>query len=173
MEIEPDMDFWNLFSNSHIAAFQLMDIDFFDGIEELQTYLDKKSINDQLSTDEKKQLNYIIQNMRAVQCMFDDHRDVFCKMESRFLNLTVRSVGEMEDLGMKLGHFEINYHTDSYSEKITETLAPLEAKDNLLNVYMINPEYYFKVSGYLGELFESVREWWRMSNDADRRYSLS
>lgn len=140
MEIKPNTDFWNLFANSHIAAFQLMNIGFFDGIEELQAYLDKKSINDQLSTDEKKQLNYIIQNMRAVQCMFDDHRDMLCKMESRFLNLLVRSVGEMEDLGVKLGHFEIHYHTDSYSEKITDILAPLEVKDNLLDVYVINPE---------------------------------
>jgi hypothetical protein len=173
MEIEPDIDFWNLFSNSHIAAFQLMNIGFFDGIEELQAYLDKKSINDQLSTAEKKQLNYIIQNMRAVQCMFDDHRDVFCKMETRFLNLTIRLVGKMENLGMKLGNFEISYHTDSYSEKITDVLAPLEAEEKLLDVYMINPEYYYKVSGYLGELFESVREWWKMSNDMDCRYSLS
>jgi len=173
MEIEPDIDFWNLFSNSHIAAFQLMNIGFFDGIEELQAYLDKKSINDQLSTAEKKQLNYIIQNMRAVQCMFDDHRDVLCKMETRFLNLTIRLVGKMENLGMKLGNFEISYHTDSYSEKITDVLAPLEAEEKLLDVYMINPEYYYKVSGYLGELFESVREWWKMSNDMDCRYSLS
>lgn len=96
--------------------------------------------------------------MRAVQCMFDDHRDMLCKMESRFLHLLVRSVGEMEDLGVKLGHLEIHYHTDSYSEKITDILAPLEVKDNLLDVYVINPEYYYKVSGYLGELFESVRE---------------
>ena len=173
MEIEPGPDFWNLFSNSHIAAFQLMNIDFFGGIEELQTCFDKKSINDQLSTDEKKQLNYIIQNMRAVQCLFNDHRDVFCKIESRFLNLTVRSIGEKEDLGVKLGCFEIHYHTDSYSVKITEVLAPMEAKDNLLDIYMINQDYYYKVSGYLGELFESVREWWKLSNCSDGCFSLS
>jgi len=28
-------------------------------MDEVQSYLDKKSINDQLSTDEKRQLNYI------------------------------------------------------------------------------------------------------------------
>ena len=28
---------------------------------------------------------------------------------------------------------------------------------------MINPDYYFKVTGYVGELFHSVRAWWELS----------
>jgi len=28
---------------------------------------------------------------------------------------------------------------------------------------MINPDYYFKVTGYVGELFHSVRAWWKLS----------
>ena len=46
---------------------------------------------------------------------------------------------------------------------MTETIAPMEKQDNLLDVYMINPDYYFKVTGYVGELFHSVRAWWELS----------
>lgn len=46
---------------------------------------------------------------------------------------------------------------------MTETIAPMEMQDNLLDVYMINPDYYFKVTGYVGELFHSVRAWWELS----------
>ena len=52
-----------------------------------------------------------------------------------------------------------------------ELMAPLteydqayaQMQDNLLDVYMINPDYYFKVTGYVGELFHSVRAWWELS----------
>ena len=162
--INPDTDFWEMFSESYIAAFQLMRINFNDGMDEIQSYLDKKSINDQLSTDEKRQLNYIIQNMRAVESVFDKNHDIFLKVEkARFCNLEVKCVREFEKNGLQLGHFEIYYATESYREKMTETIAPMEMQDNLLDVYMINPDYYFKVTGYVGELFHSVRAWWELS----------
>ena len=75
--IDPDTDFREMFSESYIAAFQLMRINFNDGMDEIQSYLDKKSINDQLSTNEKRQLNFIIQNMRAVESVFDKYHDIF------------------------------------------------------------------------------------------------
>ena len=162
--INPDTDFWEMFSESYIAAFQLMRINFNDGMDEIQSYLDKKSINDQLSTDEKRQLNFIIQNMRAVELVFDKKHDIFLKVEkARFCNLEVKCVREFEQNGLQLGHFEIYYATESYREKMTETIAPMEMQDNLLDVYMINPDYYFKVTGYVGELFHSVRAWWELS----------
>lgn len=162
--INPDTDFWKMFSESYIAAFQLMRINFNDGLDEIQSYLDKKSINDQLSTDEKRQLNYIIQNMRAVESVFDKYPDIFVKVEkARFCNLEVKCVREFEQNGLQLGHFEIYNATESYREKMTETIAPMEMQGNLLDVYMINPDYYFKVTGYVGELFHSVRAWWELS----------
>ena len=141
-----------------------MRINFNDGMDEIQSYLDKKSINDQLSTDEKRQLNYIIQSMRAVESVFDKYHDIFVKVEkARLCNLEVKCVREFEQNGLQLGHFEFYYATESYREKMTETIAPMEMQDNLLDVYMINPDYYFKVTGYVGELFHSVRAWWELS----------
>ena len=68
-----------------------------------------------------------------------------------------------EQNGLQLGHFEIYYAAESYREKMTETIAPMEMQDNLLYVYMINLDYYFKVTGYVGELFHSIRAWWELS----------
>ena len=163
-EINPDVDFLEMFSESYISAFQLRGINFSDGIEDIQSCLDKKSINDQLSTDEKRQLNYIIQNMRAVASVFDKYHDIFVRIEdARFRNLEVKCVNTVEHGSMKLGLFEIYYVTESYREKMTETVAPMELQDNLLDVFMINPDYYFKITGYVGELFHSVTAWWRLS----------
>ena len=163
--INPDTDFWEMFSESYIAFFQLMRINFCDGLDEFQSYLDKKSINDQLSTDEKRQLNYIIQNMRAMESVFEKYHDIFGKVENaRFCNLEVKCINEFERSGVKLGLFDIYYVTESYSEKMTEIIAPMEMKGNLLDVYMINPDYYFKITGYVGELFHSVKAWWKLSN---------
>ena len=119
-----------------------------------------------MSTDEKRQLNYIIQNMRAVESVLENHHDIFGNVkDARFQNLEVNLVREFEERGLKLGHFEIYYATESYREKMTETIAPMEMKDNLLDVFIINPDYYYKLTGYIGELFNSVRTWWEMSND--------
>ena len=162
--INPDTDFWEMFADSYMAAFQLMRINFNDGMDDIQSCLDKKSINDQLSKDEKRQLNYIIQNMRAVGSVFEKYHDIFVKIENaRFCNLEVKCIKEFERSGVKLGHFEIYYAIESYREKMTETIAPLEMQEHLLDVYMINPDYYYKLTGYVGELFHSIRAWWELS----------
>lgn len=80
------------------------------------------------------------------------------------MNLRVEQLRAFEENGVKLGLFKIVYEKDSYIEEITETIAPREMKDHLLDVYMINPDYYFKMTGYLGELFVLVREWWKLSS---------
>ena len=57
------------------------------------------------------------------------------------------------------------YEKDDYQEEISRFVPPEKAKDNLLAVFLINPEYYFKMSGYLGELLNLVREWWQVSGN--------
>ena len=164
-QINPNIDFWDMFSESYIAAFQLMRIDFYKSIEQLQKCIDRKTINDQLSTEEKRQLAEIIADMRAVEAVVEDHRDIFSSDKAyHFQNLEVDLQNSFDDHGLKVGHFAIIYNDGKYKEVVTETLAPVEAKDMLLGVYMINPDYYYKLTGYLGDLFDNVVEWWKMTN---------
>lgn len=84
-------------------------------MDEIQSYLDKKSINDQLSTDEKRQLNYIIQNMRAVESVFDKYHDIFFKVEKvRLCNLEVKCVREFEQ---NVTEGQVPRHLDDYQKK--------------------------------------------------------
>lgn len=163
-ELDLDADLGVLFGNSYMAAFQLMQIDFDSGVEELQDCIDRKSINDQLSIGEKKQLAEIVATMRAVKSVFDEHHDIFAKIEDcQMKNLEVKFMEKFDHQGVKLGNFMVCYNDGDYSEPITETIAPLEVKDNLLDVVMINPEYHFKLAGYLGGLVSQVCAWWKLS----------
>lgn len=163
-ELDLDIDLEMMFGYSYMAAFQLMRIDFERGIEKLQDCIDRKSINDQLSTEEKKQLAEIVANMRAVQSVFDEHHDIIAKIDCQMKNLEIKFMEKFDHQGVKLGTFMVCYNDGDYSEPITETIAPLEVKDNLLDVVMINPEYHFKLAGYLGGLVSQVNEWWRLSS---------
>lgn len=70
-----------------------------------------------MSTDKKRQINHIIQNMRVVASVFEDHHDIFEMVEDgRSRNLEVNLVREFENRGLKEGHFEIYYTTDLYRE---------------------------------------------------------
>lgn len=165
-DINPDLDFWKMFSGSYMAAFQLMSIDFYDSIDALHGIIDRKTINDQLSKEEKRLLTEIVASMRAIQSVIEDHSDMFCFVdECRLVNLKAEQIRAFEENGVELGLFKIVYEKDSYIEEITETIVPREMKDHLLDVYMINPDYYFKMTGYLGELFVLVREWWKLSSE--------
>lgn len=164
-EMDLDIDLEVMFGYSYMAAFQLMRINFYRGIEELHDCIDRKSINDQLSLEEKKQLAEIIANMRAVQSVFDDHHDIFAKIEDcQMKNIEVKLMEKFDHHGVELGNFMVCYNDGDYSEPITETIAPLEAKDNLLDVVMIDPEYHYKLAEYLGGLVSQVNEWWRLSS---------
>ena len=165
-EIEPDYDFWDMFRESYIATFQLMRIDFYDGIDQLQGYIDRTSINNQLTIDEKRLLSEIISNMRALQCVLEDHHDIFtCVEEAQFKNIEVKLLESFEEHGKRIGHYAIWYNDGEYSELITDTLAPIEYEDMLLDVMMITPGYYFKLTGYMGELFRNVVLWWNMTSE--------
>lgn len=165
-EIEPDYDFWEMFRESYIATFQLMRIDFYDGIDQLQGYIDRTSINNQLTIDEKRLLSEIISNMRALQCVLEDHHDIFtCVEEAQFKNIEVKLLESFEKHGKRIGHYAIWYNDGEYSELITDTLAPIEYEDMLLDVMMITPGYYYKLTGYMGELFRNVVLWWNMTSE--------
>ena len=106
---------------------------------------------------------------RTVQSVFDDHHDIFEKAKDCHLkNLEVKLMEEFDQQGLKLGLFLVYYNDGEYSAAITDTIAPLEAKEYLLDVLMINPDYYYKLTGCLGELFNQVKEWWKLSSPNDR-----
>ena len=164
-QMNPDLDFAELFGDSYIAGFQLMGLDFSEGIAELQLYIDRKSINDQLSTDEKRQLNEIIANMRALQSMLENNTGLFTKVpECFFKNLEIKQERLFTDHGRKIGEYAIVYNDGEYNEVITGLIAPVKTKDKLLDVFLIMPEYIFKLTGYLGALFDSVVEWWKITS---------
>lgn len=164
-QIIPERDFVGLFGVCYLAGFQLLGLDFYEGIGELQQYIDRKSINDQLTKDEKFQLNEIIANMRAVQAMLDDNPGVLGKVEDGcFNNIEIIQERAFIDHGRKIGEFSLVYNDGEYKEVIVGFMAPVKAKNELLSVFQIMPEYYFKLTGYLGGLFYSVVQWWKMTS---------
>ena len=113
--INPDIDFWEMFSESYMAAFQLMRIDFYDSIEVLHRIIDRRTINDQLSKEEKRLLTEIIASMRAIQSIIEDYSDIFGPVDCKFKNLKVEQERTFEENGIKLGYYKIipkirNYH---------------------------------------------------------------
>lgn len=163
-QINTFLDSWQMFEDNFIAAFQLMRIDFFEGIEELQECVDRKSINDQLSTEEKRQLTEIIADMRALQAVFEDHHNIFCLVDDcHFKNLETKLLRSFEDHGEIIGDFQIIYNDGHYSEVVTETFAPIDSESTLLKVMKLNPDYYYKLTGYMGVLINNVVAWWKMT----------
>lgn len=45
---------------------------------------------------------------------------------------------------------------------------PVAMKKNLLDVVHVNEEYYFKLTGYLGEVFNLVKEWRELSSNDEQ-----
>lgn len=161
----PDIDFWEMFAESYIAGFQIMDIDFFHSVEEIDKIVDANRISQQLSVEEKRLLTDLCQSMRALGGMIEDHDDMLCIAKNvHFENLTVKSLNHFKREGIEYGHYQIAYKTDDYEENVTDVLTlPTLYAPNLLDVVYINKEYYFKLTGYLGEVFNLVKEWWDLS----------
>lgn len=163
-DMDPDYDFHILFSAAYIADFQSKALNFGNAVASIQECIDKNSINEQLSVAEKRHLSYIIQQLRAVQAVFEDHRDIFLRIENcTFDNLRIQCEKQFGNRGAEFGVFGIVYDDGQYSEEITQVAAPVRMASRLLDVYKINPEYYYKLTCYLGDLLSLVREWWDLS----------
>ena len=119
------------------------------------------NVSSVLDTNDGNRIIKLVCNKRGGK-----HSDIICKLDGvQFENLKVLQERSFKDKGVKLGLFRIMYEKDGYQEEISRFVAPEKAKDNLLAVFLINPEYYFKMSGYLGELLNLVREWWQVSGN--------
>ena len=168
--IVPDFHFWQLFHEANIAGFQLMGIDFYDSIEKLEACVDKMSINQQLTVDERRIIANMKQAMRALQAMIEDHGDIFTKVNAKFENIVVEKGHNFRRDGLEIGTYQIVYKVEDYEESITGILTlPIAYEDNLLDMWRINEDYYFKFTGYLGMVFNCVKEWWEVSNDDARK----
>ena len=163
--ISPDYDFWTLFDEAYVAGFQIMGIDFYDSIEKIEACVDKTSINQQLSVEEKRALSNLKQAMRALQAMIEDHSDIYTKVNARFENIVVEKGQQYRKDGMEMGTYQIVYVNGDYKKPIIEILTlPTAYEGNLLDMWRVKKEYYFKLTGYLGEVFNCVKDWWSVSN---------
>lgn len=161
----PDIDFWEMFSEAYIAGFQIMGMDFFHSVEEIDKIVDANRVSQQLSVEEKRLLADLCQSMRALGGVIEDHDDIFCiAPNTHFGNIEVKSLNHFKREGIDYGHYQIAYKTKDYEENLTDVLTlPTSFASNLLDVVYINEEYYFKLTGYLGEVFNLVKEWWEVS----------
>ena len=106
------------------------------------------------------------QAMRALQAMIEDHGDIFTKVDARFENIVVEKGQYFRRDGIEIGTYQIVYKVEDYEESITDILTlPIAYEDNLLAMWRVNEDYYFKLTGYLGMVFNSVKEWWEVSQD--------
>lgn len=162
-EIKSDKDVRKMLKDSYIAAFQLKELDLNKGICQLQEYI--KGVNAQLSTDEKRHFAEIIDNVRTLQTMLDDLKDILCKnVDLYFENIDDSIIEPYEEHGKEMGYFLIDYYDGVRSESITVVDVPLEECENLLDVYTLNPDYYTLLAGNMWTLISSVVKWWGMTS---------
>ena len=160
-DINPDFDFWELFADAHIAGFQIMGIEFFDSVEKIEKCFNQMHVSQQLSVDERRMLANICMALRALGGTIEDHEDMLIiDTEAHFENVYVEEYGKFEKEGIPMGAYQVVYKDGDYEENLTEVITiPVAMKKNLLDVVHVNREYYFKLTGYLGEVFNLVKEW--------------
>lgn len=169
-DINSDFDFWELFADAHIAGFQIMGIEFFDSVEKIEKCFNQMHVSQQLSVDERRMLANICMALRALGGTIEDHEDMLIiDTEAHFENVYVEEYGKFEKEGIPMGAYRVVYKDGDYEENLTEvTTIPVAMKKNLLDVVHVNREYYFKLTGYLGEVFNLVKEWRELSSKGHR-----
>lgn len=158
-----EYDISKIIADAFLVSFQIIDIEFRSCVEQIKDVLNQNTINEQLCVDERKQINYIIQNLRALQTLLDDHKWIFVPTDLKFKHLFWERLEVIHENEYELGKYAILYKDNKYSQIIGEILAPLELEEHLLDVWIVNPDFHYKLSGHLSELIASISQWWHIS----------
>lgn len=78
-------------------------------------------------------------------------------------------MGNSRKKAFRWGHIRWCNKDGDYEENLTEVITiPVAMKKNLLDVIHVNREYYFKLTGYLGVVFNLVKEWRELSSNDEQ-----
>ncbi|WNK20123.1 hypothetical protein P1P91_00025 [Halomonas piscis] len=147
--------------DARYLGFQLRDLSVEEESNDFQALLVNSFIMDRLDDDKTRVIIHLVQTVKMLQSFLSLHHDVFVRSSIRIHGL------QIDEVSAGLAALVLNPGDDSETESEVLDIAlvdPGQKHEELLKVFVVNPDYYTVLSDHINDVIEAMRQW-KMSAD--------
>lgn len=143
-------------------GFQLGDLSVEEESNDLQVLLANSFIMERLDDDKTRIIIHLVKTVKLLQSFLSLHHDVFVRSSIRIHDFQL----DADSTGLAAFLFRPEGDSKAKSEVLDMALVdPDMNPEDLLVVFVVNPDYYTVLSDHIIDVIEAMRQW-RMSTDS-------
>ena len=147
--------------DARYLGFQLGDLSVEEESNDLQELLGNSFIMERLDDDKTRVIIHLVQTVKMLQSFLSLHHDVFVPSSIRIHGLKIKQHAS----GVAELVFTPSGSSVSEPEILDINLAnPAMSQEDLLAVFVVNPDYYTVLTDHINDVIEAMRQW-RKSSD--------
>jgi len=148
-------------ADARYLGFQLRDLSVEVESNDLQSLLVNSFIMNRLDDDKTRVIIHLVQTVKMLQSFLSLHHDVFVRSSIRIHGLHV------DEYSTGLAALVFNPDDDSEANSEVLDLTPVDPgqkHEELLKVFVVNPDYYTILSDKINDVIEAMRQWKRVAD---------
>lgn len=144
-------------TDARYLGYQLRDINIEGESSDLQALLANSFIMDRVDDNKTRIIINLVKSVKMLHSFLELHHDVFVRSSIRIHGLELQN--------MDAGIIALVYAPeDSPAEEEAQVFDinvfdPALSQENLLSVYVVNPDYYAVLSDHINDVLDWIRQW--------------
>lgn len=143
--------------DARYLSYQLIDLDVHTNLQKLESLLNNSFIMERLDDEKTQIIVHLVEAMKMLESFLQNHDDLFLKTSISIQGFDI----QVEDENIyNIFYVEKDKKTTSYEQQLDSKLlmSSFDKKD-LLNVYIVNPDYCIIFGDLVQEVLSCVKDW--------------
>jgi hypothetical protein len=143
--------------DARYLSYQLIDLEVHTNLQKLESLLNNSFIMERLDDEKTQIIVHLVEAMKMLESFLQNHDDLFLRTSIRIEGFDIK----VEDENIyNLFYVEKDKKTTSYEQQLdSKLLMDSFDKKDLLNVYIVNPDYYIIFGDLVQEVLSCVKDW--------------
>lgn len=150
-------------------GYQICDVQFEDAIHRLDELIKSSFITKRMDDEENSVIIHLLEALRMVHSFVELHRrDLFLRTDITVQGFAWDLLKHQNVLSGTVGLYRLYYREKEggsekpvYEQVLDEKVMIDAEENNLLSVYIVNPDYYTIFSDLINEVLSCIRDWRR------------
>lgn len=160
---------FSIITDVQYLGYQICDIQFEDAIHRLDELIRNSFIMERMDDEENSVIIHLLEALRMLHSFVELHRqDLFLRTDITVQGFEWELLKHQNALSGTIGLYRLYYREKEegseklvYEQVLDEKVIIDAEENNLLSVYIVNPDYYTIFSDLINEVLSCIRDWRR------------
>lgn len=158
---------FSMVTDVQYLGYQINDIQFEDAIHRVDELIKNSFIMERMDDEENSVIIHLLEALNMLHSFVELHRaDLFLRIDITVQGFAWELLKRQNVASGTIGLYRLYYkekgegaEEPAYEQVLDERLMINAEEDNLLSVYMVNPDYYTIFSDLINEVLTCIRDW--------------